>query len=144
MDINRAKEIISALAEGIDPTTGEILPEDSVCNKGEVVRAFYAILNACEDEKQVHNENKKEPDHYDVDLYEKLKVLRNQIAAEKKFAPYMVLANAPLMHMAAQKPTSEEDLKGIYGFGDSKIRQYGTIFIEEIRDYIEGATKRYD
>ena len=25
MDINRAKEIISALAEGIDPTTGEIL-----------------------------------------------------------------------------------------------------------------------
>ena len=44
MDINIAKEIISALAEGIDPTTGEILPNDSVCNKGDVVRAFYAIL----------------------------------------------------------------------------------------------------
>ena len=44
MDINRAKEIISALAEGIDPTTGEILPDDSVCNKGDVVRAFYAVL----------------------------------------------------------------------------------------------------
>lgn len=44
MEINRAKEIISALAEGIDPTTGEILPEDSVCNKGEVVRAFYTVL----------------------------------------------------------------------------------------------------
>ena len=44
MEINRAKEIIAALAEGIDPTTGEILPEDSVCNKGEVVRAFYTVL----------------------------------------------------------------------------------------------------
>lgn len=44
MELNRAKEIISALAEGIDPTTGEILPEDSVCNKGEVVRAFYTIF----------------------------------------------------------------------------------------------------
>lgn len=44
MDINIAKEIISALAEGIDPTTGEILPNDSVCNKSDVVRAFYAIL----------------------------------------------------------------------------------------------------
>lgn len=44
MELNRAKEIISALAEGIDPTTGEILPEDSVCNKGEVVRAFYTVL----------------------------------------------------------------------------------------------------
>ena len=52
MDINRAKEIIFALAEGIDPTTGEILPEDSVCNKGEVVRAFYAILNVCGEYKE--------------------------------------------------------------------------------------------
>ena len=44
MDIDRAKEIISALAEGIDPTTGELLPEDSVYNKGDIVRAFYAVL----------------------------------------------------------------------------------------------------
>ena len=44
MDISKAKEIISALAEGIDPTTGEILPDDSVCNKGDVVRAFYTVL----------------------------------------------------------------------------------------------------
>ena len=51
MDISRAKEILSALAEGVDPTTGEILPDNSVCNKGEIVRAFYAILN-CLDEKK--------------------------------------------------------------------------------------------
>jgi hypothetical protein len=44
MELNRAKEIISVLAEGIDPTTGEVLPYESVCNKGEVVRAFYTIL----------------------------------------------------------------------------------------------------
>lgn len=44
MDINRAKEIIEALAEGIDPITGEVLPDDNVCNKGEVVRAFYSII----------------------------------------------------------------------------------------------------
>lgn len=51
MDINRAKEIIEALAEGIDPTTGEVLPEDHVCNKGEVVRAFYSVLETL-DKKQ--------------------------------------------------------------------------------------------
>ena len=44
MEINRAKEIITALAEGIDPTTGELLEENNVCNKAEVVRAFYTIL----------------------------------------------------------------------------------------------------
>ena len=46
MEIERAKEIISALAEGIDPTTGELLPQSSVCNNGDVVRALYSVLNA--------------------------------------------------------------------------------------------------
>ena len=48
MNIDRAKEIVSALAEGIDPTTGEVLPEDSVYNKGEVVRALYTVLDRLE------------------------------------------------------------------------------------------------
>ena len=49
MDIGRAKEIVSILADGIDPTTGEVLPSDHVCNNADVVRAFYALLN---DEKR--------------------------------------------------------------------------------------------
>lgn len=51
MDIIKAKEILSTLAEGVDPTTGEVLPNDSVCNKGEVVRALYTVLN-CLDKKR--------------------------------------------------------------------------------------------
>ena len=51
MDINRAKEIISTLAEGVDPTTGEVLPDNSVCNKGQIVRAFYAVLNHLDEKK---------------------------------------------------------------------------------------------
>ena len=48
MDTTRAREIIGALAEGIDPTTGEVLPHDHVCNKGEIVRALYIALDAIE------------------------------------------------------------------------------------------------
>ena len=55
MDINRAKEIISALAEGVDPTIGEVLPDNSVCNKGEIVRAFYAVLNHLDEKKPKKN-----------------------------------------------------------------------------------------
>lgn len=51
MDIVHAKEIISALAEGVDPTTGEVLPDNSVCNKSEIVRAFYAVLNHLDEKK---------------------------------------------------------------------------------------------
>lgn len=55
MDIVRAQEIISALAEGVDPTTGEVLPDNSVCNKGEIVRAFYAVLNHLDAKKPKKN-----------------------------------------------------------------------------------------
>ena len=50
MEINRAKEIISALAEGIDPITGEVLPDDSVCNKGEIWKfedELYPLIQKC-------------------------------------------------------------------------------------------------
>ena len=45
MDIERAKELISALAEGIDPITGEVLPPDHICNNAEIIRAFYTVLH---------------------------------------------------------------------------------------------------
>ena len=74
MELNGAKEIISALAEGIDPTTGEILPEDSVCNKGEVVRAFYTVLASLNTPKlkktQPENAGKRWTDEDDKKLRE--------------------------------------------------------------------------
>ena len=44
MDIERAKEILTALADGINPVTGEILPEGDSCNQVEVVRALNTVL----------------------------------------------------------------------------------------------------
>lgn len=71
MDITRAKEILATLADGVDPTTGEVLPNDSVCNKGEVVRALYAVLNYLEKkkaEKNVHTNAGKPWTKEDEDL----------------------------------------------------------------------------
>lgn len=44
MDIIRAKEIIRILADGVDPTTGEILPNESVYNSPDVIRALFTVL----------------------------------------------------------------------------------------------------
>ena len=44
MDVIRAREILRTLANGVDPTTGELLPEDSVYNAPEVIRALFVIL----------------------------------------------------------------------------------------------------
>ena len=44
MEIQRARELLTILADGIDPLTGEVLPDDHVCNKGEIVRALNCVL----------------------------------------------------------------------------------------------------
>ena len=46
MDLQRAAELLAGLADGVDPLTGEVLPEDSVCNKAEIVRALHYVLAA--------------------------------------------------------------------------------------------------
>ena len=46
MDLQRAKELLSGLADGVDPLTGEVLPEDHVCNKAEIIRAFHCVLKS--------------------------------------------------------------------------------------------------
>ena len=44
MNIDRAKEILELLADGVNPLTGELLPDSDSCNQVEVVRAFHTAL----------------------------------------------------------------------------------------------------
>lgn len=44
VDQDRAFSIIDALANGIDPSTGESFPEDSPYNNPEVIRALFFVL----------------------------------------------------------------------------------------------------
>ena len=46
MDVSRAKDIISALAEGVDPTTGEVFPPNHVCNRADIIRALHMAEQA--------------------------------------------------------------------------------------------------
>ncbi len=140
MEINKAKEIISTLAEGIDPITGEVLAADHVCNKGEVVRAFYALLDACPSKKVAKKVKTKEPEDYDKDLYERLRALRNKMASQRGLPAFQVVTNLALMHMAAQKPTINEEFLQIYGVGKYTAAQYGRRFLNEIKEYLETTT----
>ena len=40
MDLQRAKDIIHTLSEGVDPTTGEVLSADHICNRTEIICAL--------------------------------------------------------------------------------------------------------
>lgn len=73
MDIERAKEIMGYLADGIDPFTGALLDKDSICNQADVVRAFHTIqteLDKRERNSLPENSGKPWTDELDKELAE--------------------------------------------------------------------------
>ena len=48
MQIEKAKEITKLLANGINPTTGEVFPDDSPYNHPKIIRALFTLLNHIE------------------------------------------------------------------------------------------------
>ena len=43
MEIKRAAELLRGLADGVDPMTGRPLPDESVYNRPEIIRATQAM-----------------------------------------------------------------------------------------------------
>jgi ATP-dependent DNA helicase RecQ len=72
---------------------------------------------------------------YDQELFEKLRLLRKEIADEKGVPPYVVFGDLALRQMAFYLPQSEENFARITGVGAEKLKQYGKIFIEAIQNY---------
>lgn len=48
MDIKQAQEIISALALGVEPETGELLSDESCFNQPKIIRALYTANQVLE------------------------------------------------------------------------------------------------
>ena len=46
MELKRAIDLVTTLADGVNPLTGEILAENDSCNQLEVVRALNLLLRA--------------------------------------------------------------------------------------------------
>ena len=61
MDIQRAKELLAVLSDGVNPLTGELLPEDDSCNQVEIVRALNTVLRYLDNQPQ--KSTKPSPDN---------------------------------------------------------------------------------
>jgi len=46
MNASEARIILERLMDGINPSTGELLPDDHVCNDPQVIRALYTAVDA--------------------------------------------------------------------------------------------------
>ncbi len=78
---------------------------------------------------------KKESFFYDEELYEKLRKLRNELAVENNFAPYIICNNATLKEIAMKMPKNDESMIKIKGVGVKFLENYGLAFQKAIKEY---------
>ncbi|MDG2129624.1 MAG: DNA helicase RecQ [Fuerstiella sp.] len=71
----------------------------------------------------------------DRGLFENLRQMRMDIAAERGVPPYVIFGDMTLRELARFRPTRAGDLLQIYGIGQQKQAEFGGTVIERITEY---------
>jgi ATP-dependent DNA helicase RecQ len=71
----------------------------------------------------------------DQGLFEALRALRKELAAERQVPPYVIFSDATLRELAQVRPTTAERMRLVYGVGDAKLRDFGTRFLAVIAEH---------
>lgn len=69
-------------------------------------------------------------------LFERLRLLRRNLASKENLPPYMVFSDSTLREIAATRPVDRSSLIRIGGVGEKKLEKYGAEFIKEIKAYL--------
>ena len=69
------------------------------------------------------------------DLYEALRELRAELAAEHNIPAYVIFSNATLSDMAKKKPKNMSEFRKVSGVGEIKANWYGKQFLQRIREF---------
>ena len=68
----------------------------------------------------------------DSRLFETLRELRKQMAAEQGVPPYIIFGDAALLEMSRERPSSDDQFLEINGVGKVKLERHGSVFMEAI------------
>ncbi|MFZ2061335.1 MAG: DNA helicase RecQ [Candidatus Binatus sp.] len=103
----------------------------------EVMRGRRAVTLLQAKESKSKRTRIEEESWHDVDeaLFESLRKLRREIAAERAMPAYVILHDATLRELASVRPTTVEALRYIRGFGERKLTDFGTRVIECINSH---------
>jgi ATP-dependent DNA helicase RecQ len=77
-------------------------------------------------------------DQGDAALFEALRRRRSELAKEQRVAAYVVFADKTLIDMARRKPATVAEMGAVHGVGAAKLRQYGEVFLDVIRQHAAG------
>jgi ATP-dependent DNA helicase RecQ len=71
-------------------------------------------------------------------LLSRLKSLRLKLAKSRSVPAYVIFPDKTLIDMAQKKPLTKWDFGEVQGVGSAKQEQFGAVFLEEIKAYVQG------
>ena len=71
-------------------------------------------------------------------LFDALRNLRTEIAREQGVPPYIIFHDRTLHEMAERQPENPEQMRGISGVGEQKLKRYGSRFLDLLRSHSLG------
>jgi len=114
---------------------GESFPENN-CSGCDVCLNMHEIKVDVRD-KSLILEDVKEEITYDKILFEKLRILRKQIADERNVPPFIIFGDVSLREMSFYFPENEDEFLRINGVGQQKLNDFGESFLKLINDYVK-------
>ncbi|XP_076040265.1 ATP-dependent DNA helicase RecQ-like isoform X2 [Oratosquilla oratoria] len=79
-----------------------------------------------------------------AELYYSLVTLRNRLADESGFMPYMVANNRVLLILAQSRPVTVEALKKVEGMTQAKVEKFGSAIVDYIKDFCTKNDLKFD
>jgi ATP-dependent DNA helicase RecQ len=73
-------------------------------------------------------------DDYNVDVFDKLRELRTQIATAKNIPPYIVFSDKTLKDLSTKQPQNKEEMLAVHGIGEVKFEKYGKEFLNILKN----------
>ncbi|MDR1220973.1 MAG: HRDC domain-containing protein [Treponema sp.] len=114
---------------------------------GERGTGWLFLVEFCGEEKNTPAGGAQRVDYREVlspsdyALFDKLRELRKEAAEKQGLPAYAVFTNEQLAAIVKKQPKSPKDLLSIPGIGESRVKQYGALFLKVFEPLPQGITQ---
>lgn len=131
--------------------------EDNSCRRRQILKYFGEDFledncKACDsclklleplkiNQKTLIPKESEKKGKYNPELFEKLRILRKQIAAQRNVPPFIIFGDVSLREMAGCFPSNNKEFLNIKGVGQKKLEYFGELFLKVINNYLGEKTE---
>jgi ATP-dependent DNA helicase RecQ len=118
------------IGQGVLAQEGDRYPVLRLTGEGRSILRSEGSVRLIEPvKKEKRKRSKREQEGWqgvDRATFERLRQWRRETAAEREIPPYVIFGDRTLREIASVRPSSLEELRGIYGIGERKLEEFGT------------------